>query len=109
MFKDHRDLEVKLYSTLHHSPVARTLLCRIALTWEGDEGDYNKLKEQTWYVLYNEKKNTIHILLCCQRTNSGQCSWLQIQRSRVLALGLPESFCETVCIEQDQTQTHEDK
>nr|CAD7429726.1 unnamed protein product [Timema monikensis] len=25
-FKDHRDLEVKLYSTLYHSPVARTLL-----------------------------------------------------------------------------------
>nr|CAD7461935.1 unnamed protein product [Timema tahoe] len=26
MFKDHKDLEVKLYSTLHHSPLARTLL-----------------------------------------------------------------------------------
>nr|CAD7573822.1 unnamed protein product [Timema californicum] len=25
-FKDHKDLEVKLYSTLYHSPVARTLL-----------------------------------------------------------------------------------
>nr|CAD7448997.1 unnamed protein product [Timema bartmani] len=31
MFKDHKDLEVKLYSTLHHSPLARTLLCRIAI------------------------------------------------------------------------------
>nr|CAD7441300.1 unnamed protein product [Timema bartmani] len=57
-----------------------------------------------WLLMFSRMRLHAVIPICPPLQYSGQSSWIQIQRSRVQSLLLPEFFCDAVGLEQDLTQ-----